>query len=267
MPLPFSALSPSRRRPDAIACTAFRLELSCRATASRSRRYSMTASRAFGLRLSTGLTFEATKVGIVSQNSAGRSSIARTPIRSGGGVSADAARSSFTQVEACSLGVNSHTKTARLSPRRRSSQWAEGLSGRATRGAAELPDGEVVLLGVALLRRGVVPAVADGAGGDVVVAAGFVAARRHSSGNAGGIGGALGQSGRRNRTNAQDNSSNSGSKTNVHGTIHLGLRGLRRMAAGRDLFSDVDLGPSQPERRAVWHPRIKPAFRVQEHDA
>lgn len=118
MPLPISALSPSRRRPDAIACTAFRLELSCRATASRSRRYSMTASRAPGLRLSTGLTFEATKVGIASQNSVGRSSIARTPVSSGDGVSADAARSSFTQVEASGFGLNSHTKTARLSPRR-----------------------------------------------------------------------------------------------------------------------------------------------------
>ena len=111
----------------------------------------------------------------------------------------------------------------------------------------------------------VATAVADGAGGDVVVAAALKATRRRHGGDTSGSGVALGQSGRSNRANAQDDSSNSRSNTSVHGTIHLGLRGLRRMAAGRDLFSDLDLGPSQPERRAVWHSRIDPTFRPREY--
>ena len=118
MPLPISDSSPSSRRPEAIACTAFRLELSCRATASRSRRYSITDSRTHGLRLSAGLTFEATRVGIVSQNSVGCSNAPCTPMKSGRRVSADEARSSFTQVGVGKLGLTSHTEAARLSPRR-----------------------------------------------------------------------------------------------------------------------------------------------------
>ena len=267
MPLPISASSPSSRRPEAIACTAFRLELSCRATASRSRRYSITGSRTLGLRLSAGLTFEATRVGIVSQNSVGCSNAPCTPMKSGRRVSADEAQSSFTQVGTEKLGLNSHTKTARLPPRRRSSQGMEGLTPCATRSLAVLLNHEVRLVGVAFLSRVVAAAIADQAGGDVIVTAAFEATRRRHSSDASGGGVALGQSGRSNRAHAQDNSSNSRSNTSVHGTIHLGLRGLRRMAAGRDLFSDLDLGPSQPDRRAVWHSCIKPTSRAQEYDA
>ena len=116
MPLPISDSSPSSRRPDAIACTAFRLELSCRATASRSRRYSITGSRTLGLRLSAGLTFEATRVGIVSQNSACCSNATCTPMNSGRRVSAHGALGAFTQIEAEDFGPNPHTSTAKLLP-------------------------------------------------------------------------------------------------------------------------------------------------------
>jgi hypothetical protein len=116
MPFPISASSPSSRRPEAIACTAFRHGLSCRATASRSRRYSITGSRAFGLRLSAGLTFEATRVGIVSQNFVGCSNTPITPVRSGRRVSACTAPGAFTQIEAGSFGPNPHTRTAKLLP-------------------------------------------------------------------------------------------------------------------------------------------------------
>ena len=252
MPLPISASSPSSRRPDAIACTAFRLELSCRATASRSRRYSITGSRTLGLRLSAGLTFDATRVGIVSQNSACCSNTSCSPMNSGRRVSADEGRSSFTQVGAGKYGLNSHKKTARLSPRRRSSQSRDGLASGATRGLPVLLDKEVRLVGVAFLGRVVAAAIANRAGGDVVVAA-VNASRRSRDSDVSRRGATLSKGGRSNRADAQDNSSNSRSDTGVHGTIHLGLRGLRRMAAGRDLFSDLDLGPSQPDRRAVWH--------------
>jgi hypothetical protein len=157
-----------------------------------------------------------------------------------------------------------HTKTARLSPRRRSLQWSEGLASRATRGLAVLLNREVLLVGIAFLGRVMAAHSTDRAGGDVVVAAALKATRRGHGSNTSGSIVALGQSGRSNRANAQDNSSNNRSDTSVHGTIHLGLRGLRRKAAGRDLFSDPDLGPSQPERRAVWHPLIKPRFRGKE---
>jgi hypothetical protein len=149
-----------------------------------------------------------------------------------------------------------HAKTARLSPRRRSSEWCNGLVPRTARGLAVLLNWEVRLVGVAFLGAVVAAAIADRSGGDVVVAAALKATRRRHGSDASGSSVTLGQSGRSNRAHAQDNSSNSRSNTSVHGTIHLGLRGLRRMAAGRDLFSDLDLGPSQPERRAVWHPRI-----------
>jgi hypothetical protein len=148
-----------------------------------------------------------------------------------------------------------HAKTARLLPRRQWSQSCEGLAPRAPRGLAVLMNREVLLVGITFLGRAVA-AIADGAGGDVVVAAALKATRCRDGSDASGSSVALGQGGRSNRANAQDNNSNSRSNTGVHGTIHLGLRGLRQMAAGRVLFSDVDLGPSQPERRAVWHPRI-----------
>ncbi len=100
---------------------------------------------------------------------------------------------------------------------------------------------------------------------DVVVAAGFVATGRRSGRDAGGSRIALGQGGRGQRANAQDDGSSGGSKTSVHGTIHLVLRGLRQMAVGRDLFSDLDLGLPQLEFRAVWHSGITPTFRPQEY--
>ena len=265
MSLPISALSPRSRRPEAITCTASRLAPSSRATVSKSRRYSITGWRARGLRFSTGLTFEVTRVGIVCQNSVGCSVIACTPVRSGGRVSTYVAPTSFTQVGPEGVRLKPHMKTARLSPRRRSSQRCEGLAARATRGLAILLDHEVRLVGVALLSRVMTAHGTDRSSGDIVVVAAFKATRRRHGSDASGSGVALGQSGRSNRANAQDDSSNSRSNTSVHGTIHLGLRGLRRKAAGRDLFSDLDLGPIQLERRAVSHPLSKPRFFAQEH--
>ena len=139
------------------------------------------------------------------------------------------------------------TKTARLSPRRRLSQRCEGLAPGATCGLAVLLNHEVRLTGVAFLGAVVATTITDRAGGDVVVAAALKATRGRHGRDASGSGVALGQSGRSNRAHAQDDSSNSRSNTSVHGTIHLGLRGLRRKAAGRDLFSDLDLGLSQSE--------------------
>jgi hypothetical protein len=153
-----------------------------------------------------------------------------------------------------------HTKTARLSPRRRSLQWSEGLAPRTTRGLAVLLDREVLLVGIAFLGRVMAAHSTDRAGGDVVVRAALKATRRRHGSDTSGSVVALSQSGRSNRANAQDDSSKSRSNTSVHGTIHLGLRGLRRKAAGRDLFSDLDLGSSQTERRAVWHSTILRPF-------
>ncbi len=156
-----------------------------------------------------------------------------------------------------------HTKTAGLPPRRWSSQGCEGLATAAGR-LPVLLDREVRLVGVAFLSRVVTPAIPDRAGGEVVVAASLEAAgRRHSCDTSWGIV-ALGKCRRSNSADAQSdssNSSNSRSNTSVHGTIHLGLRGLRRMAVGRDLFSGLDLGPPRPARRAVRHLlRHQPTF-------
>jgi hypothetical protein len=133
------------------------------------------------------------------------------------------------------------TKTARLLPRRRSSQSFEDLASRAAGGLAILLDEEARLVGVAFLGRVMATHGSDRSGRDVVVAAALKVTRRCHGSDASGSSVALGQSGRSHRANAQDDSSNSRSNASVHGTIHLGLRGLRRMAAGRDLFSDLDL--------------------------
>ena len=256
MPLPISASSPSKRRPEAITCTASRLALSSRAKASKSRRYSITGWRTRGLCFSTGLTFEVTRVGIVCQNSVGCSVIACTPVKSGARVSTYEAPSSFTQVESEGVHLRPHTKTARLSPRRLSSQWFDGLAPRATRGLAVLLNHKVRLIGVAFLSRVVAATVANGAGGDVVIVTALnVKGRRYSS-DSGRSSTILGKSRRSNRAHAQNYSSDSRGNTSVHGTIHSGLRGLRQMAAGRDLVSDSDLGPLQPKRRAVSHSLI-----------
>jgi hypothetical protein len=42
--------------------------------------------------------------------------------------------------------------------------------------------------------------------------------------------------------------------------IQSGLRGLRRMAAGREILSDPDMGTSQSMRRAVRHPLTRRPF-------
>lgn len=153
-------------------------------------------------------------------------------------------------------------KTARLAPRRWSSQWSGRLANRATRGLAVLLDRETRLVGVAFLGRIMTAADDDGAGGEVVGGADMTAgiAGNHIGRETGGSGIALSQSGRSKRADAQDDSGNSRSKTSVHGTIHLGLRGLRRMAVGRDLFSDLDLGSPLSGRRAVSHPTIGQTF-------
>ena len=197
---------------------------------------------------------------MVSQNSVGRSSIARTPVGSGGGVPADAARSSFTQVEASGHGLNSHTKTARLLPRRSHIRSVKPSVGQRLTARAVMPScaRRVAIIRAQLgqpNRELTAISLSDRAGGDVVIGASVLeATRRSGGGDTSRRRIALSRSARSNRAKAQSESSSSERDTDTHGMIQSGLRGLRRKAAGREILSDPDVGTSRLGRRAVRHP-------------